>query len=135
MFATAKGNVRRNSLEDFYSIQSNGKISIRLDEGDILVTVQLCNEDNHILISTKQGKCVRFPVTAVRVFKSRTSDGVRGIMLSPGDKVVSMSVLSGIEIDFEEREKYLGIPLEKRVKMADSIRNGKQLELNLTVDY
>jgi DNA gyrase subunit A len=128
MFATSKGNVRRNSLEDFYSIQSNGKIAIRLDEGDSLVTVKLCNESNHILLSTKQGKCVRFPVDAVRVFKSRTSDGVRGIMLAPSDKVVSMSVLNGIEIDFEEREKYLGISLDKRMKIADSVKNEKQLE-------
>jgi len=128
MFATSKGNVRRNSLEDFYSIQSNGKIAIRLDEGDSLVTVKLCNEANHILLSTKQGKCVRFPVDAVRVFKSRTSDGVRGIMLAAGDKVVSMSVLNGVEIDFEEREQYLGISLDKRIKFADSVKNDKQLE-------
>ena len=133
MFATSKGNVRRNSLEDFYSIQSNGKIAIRLEEGDSLVSVKLCTEDNHMMLSSKSGKCLRFPVSAVRVFKSRTSDGVRGIMLSAGDKVVSMSVLSAIEIDFEEREKYLRISLEERIKVADAVKNNLQLEFDESV--
>ncbi len=125
MFATSKGNVRRNSLEDFYSIQSNGKIAIRLDEGDKLVAVRLCKEDNHIMLSGKSGKCLRFPVNAVRVFKSRTSDGVRGIKLDSKDEVVSMSVLNAIEIDFEERAKYLKIPLEDRMKIAEGVKNGE----------
>lgn len=129
MFATSKGNIRRNSLEDFYSIQSNGKIAIRLDETDDLVAVKLCKEDNHIMLSAQSGKCLRFPVDAVRVFKSRTSDGVRGIRLAEGDKVVSMSVLNAIQIDFEEREKYLRIPLEERIKIANDIRESGQTTL------
>jgi len=129
MFATSKGNIRRNSLEDFYSIQSNGKIAIRLDETDDLVSVRLCKEDNHIMLSAKSGKCLRFPVNAVRVFKSRTSDGVRGIKLAEGDKVVSMSVLNAIQIDFEEREKYLRIPLEERIKIASDINKSGQTNL------
>ena len=129
MFATSKGNIRRNSLEDFYSIQSNGKIAIRLDESDSLVAVRICKEDNHIMLSAKSGKCLRFPVNAVRVFKSRTSDGVRGIKLAEGDKVVSMSVLNAIQIDFEEREKYLRIPLEERIKIANDINDSGQTNL------
>jgi DNA gyrase subunit A len=129
MFATSKGKIRRNSLEDFYSIQSNGKIAIRLDETDDLVAVRLCKEDNHIMLSAKSGKCLRFPVNAVRVFKSRTSDGVRGIKLAEGDKVVSMSVLNAIQIDFEEREKYLRIPLEERIKISSDINESGQTNL------
>jgi DNA gyrase subunit A len=126
MFATSRGNVRRNSLEDFYSIQSNGKIAIRLDEGDRLVAVKLCKEDNHIMLSAKSGKCLRFPVPAVRVFKSRTSDGVRGIKLDSEDEVVIMSVLNAIEIDFEDRAKYLKIPLEDRMKIAESAKTDQE---------
>jgi len=130
MFATAKGNIRRNSLEDFYSIQSNGKIAIRLDPEDSLVSVRLCTEANHMMLSTQEGKCLRFPVTAARVFKSRTSDGVRGIMLSKGDKVVSMSVLNAVEIDFEEREKYLKISLDERLRIGNALKNNPQLEFD-----
>ena len=117
MFATLSGNVRRNSLSDFQSIQSNGKIAIKLEEGDTLIGVSLCNESDHILLAAKSGKCIRFPVEAVRVFKSRTSDGVRGIKLADQDKLVSMSVLHGIKADINEREEYLKIPLKVRKKL------------------
>ena len=129
MFATSKGNVRRNSLDDFYSIQSNGKIAIRLDEDDRLVAVKLCKENDHIMMSAQSGKCMRFPTNAVRVFKSRTSDGVRGIRLDKDDKVVSMSVLNGIEIDFEDREKYLRIPLEERIKISKASKEENKQEI------
>ena len=84
MFATSKGNIRRNDLSDFKKIQANGKIAIRLDEDDSLVNVMTCSEDDHILLASRQGKAVRFPVNAVRVFRSRTSDGVRGMKLADG---------------------------------------------------
>jgi DNA gyrase subunit A len=107
MFATSKGNVRRNDLSDFHDIRSNGKIAIRLDEGDKLIGVLPCHEHQHVLLAAKQGKCIRFPVDAVRVFKSRTSDGVRGMKLADGDEVMSMSILDGNEIPMEERDAYL----------------------------
>lgn len=119
IFATSQGNIRRNDLSDFHSIQSNGKIAMKLDEDDALVGVRLCKEDDHVLLSAKSGKCVRFPVNNVRVFKSRTSDGVRGIKLTIDDKVVSMSILHGTEIDFNAREEYLKIPLKTRMKLAE----------------
>ncbi|MEY3197449.1 MAG: hypothetical protein RLZZ59_820 [Pseudomonadota bacterium] len=123
MFATSSGNVRRNDMSDFKKIQSNGKIAIRLDEGDRLVDVRVCNENDHILLATKKGKAIRFPVDAVRVFKSRTSDGVRGARLSEGDVVISMTVLVGVACDITEREAYLSIPTEERIAMAiDPIR-------------
>ena len=122
MFATSKGNIRRNDLSDFKKIQANGKIAIRLDEGDSLVNVMACSEDDHILLASRQGKAVRFPVNAVRVFRSRTSDGVRGMKLADGDKVISMTILHGIKASMEEREAYLTIPVEKRLEIA----NGNQ---------
>ena len=113
-FATAHGNVRRNDLSDFKSVQSNGKIAIRLEEGDKLVGVKTCGEDDHVLLATRQGKAIRFPVNAVRVFKSRTSDGVRGVKLAEKDAVVSITVLRGIRATAEEREAYLKIASAKR---------------------
>ena len=120
MFATKSGNVRRNDLSDFHSIQSNGKIAMKLDEDDTLIGVAVCNENDHILLSSYNGKCVRFPVDAVRVFKSRSSDGVRGMRLAAGDHVISMSVLHGAEVETEIRDNYLRIPLEKRLLIAES---------------
>ncbi len=119
MFSTKFGNVRRNDLSDFKKIQANGKIAIRLESGDSLVGVMVCNENDHILLATRCGKAVRFPVQSVRLFKSRTSDGVRGIRLSGDDYVISMAVLHGIECDYEERERYLSISATSRKMLAD----------------
>lgn len=121
MFATSMGNVRRNDLSDFKKIQSNGKIAIRLDEGDSLVDVKVCSENEHILLAARNGKAIRFPVNAVRVFKSRTSDGVRGMRLSKDDRVISMTVLKGILATSIEREAYLSISLEHRLGLSKSL--------------
>lgn len=118
MFATAKGNIRRNDLSDFKKIQSNGKIAIRLAEDDLLIDVRVCSEENHILLASKLGKAIRFPVSAIRVFKSRTSDGVRAMRLAGGDRVISMTILNGIKSTIEEREAYLSIPFEQRIAIA-----------------
>ncbi len=109
MFATAQGNVRRNSLMDFVNVQSNGKIAMKLDDGDKLINVRICNEDNDILLAARSGKCIRFPVTEVRVFVGRNSTGVRGIKLAKGDEVVSMSILNHSDATSEERDEYLRI--------------------------
>lgn len=119
MFATAKGNIRRNDLSDFKKIQSNGKIAIRLDEDDLLIDVRVCGEEDHILLASKLGKAIRFPVNAIRVFKSRTSDGVRAMRLAGGDRVISMTILNGIKSTIEEREAYLSIPFEQRRAIAE----------------
>jgi DNA gyrase subunit A len=78
------------------------------------VSVQTCNERDHVLLAAKSGKCIRFAVSDVRVFKSRTSDGVRGMKLGQGDEVVSMSILGGIEASAEERQAYLKVANAKR---------------------
>ena len=108
-FATAQGNIRRNSLMDFVNVQSNGKIAMKLDEGDKLINVAMCDENNDIMLATRQGKCIRFPVTDVRVFVGRNSTGVRGIKLAPKDEVISMTMLKHIKAPVEERDEYLKV--------------------------
>lgn len=119
MFATAKGNIRRNDLSDFKKIQSNGKIAIRMDDDDSLVNVMACNEDDNVLLASRMGKAIRFPVDAIRVFKSRTSDGVRGMRLADKDRVISMTILNGIKSSIEEREAYLSIPFDQRIEISN----------------
>jgi len=115
MFATATGYVRRNLLSDFTDIRSNGKIAMKLDEGDKLIAVQTCSEKQDVLLAARGGKCIRFPVTDVRVFAGRTSTGVRGIRLEEGDSVISMSMLTHISYDGETRDAYLrgDLPIEQ----------------------
>ncbi|MBN8827275.1 MAG: DNA gyrase subunit A [Sphingobacteriia bacterium] len=120
VFVTSFGNVRRNDICDFENIPSNGKIAMKLEEGDQLIGVALCNDDNHILLCTYLGKAVRFPVEKVRVFKGRTSVGVRGIRLAEHDSVISMSVLVGAEADMEERSLFTSITLDLRKQIAKS---------------
>ena len=120
-FSTSKGNVRRNDLSDFHDIRSNGKIAIRMDEDDKLVGVKVCHESDHVLLASRLGKCIRFPVDDVRVFKSRTSDGVRGMRLVEGDEVVSISILSGIATTVEERYSYLKLAAAKRRAMGADV--------------
>ena len=106
MFATSQGNVRRNSLTDFVNVQSNGKIAMKLDDGDKLINVRICHENNDIMLAARSGKCIRFPVTDVRVFVGRNSTGVRGIKLAKGDEVISMSILNHSDATTEQREEY-----------------------------
>jgi DNA gyrase subunit A len=109
MFATAKGNVRRNSMDAFANIRSSGKIAMRFDEGseDRLIGVSLLTEDNDVLLATRLGKAIRFSSTDVREFQSRDSTGVRGARLAEGDEVISLSVLRGFAATPQEREDYL----------------------------
>ena len=92
VFATAKGKVRKNSLEDFSSINSAGKIAIKLDPNDKIVGVEICKDDQDVMLSTKNGKCIRFESKKLRIFKGRSSKGINGIELSPNDEIVSLSI-------------------------------------------
>jgi DNA gyrase subunit A len=108
MFATESGGVRRNSLSDFTNIKANGKIAMKLDEGDRLIGVLPCSPEEHdVLLATRQGKAIRFAVADVRLFQGRTSTGVRGLALAEGDGVISMSILRHAEASGEERDAYL----------------------------
>ena len=107
MFATRSGNVRRNKLSDFTRVNRNGKIAMKLDEGDGIVSVKVCSELNDVLLTTALGQCIRFRATDVRVFAGRNSTGVRGIRLADGDRVISMGILRHVSISSEEARAYL----------------------------
>ena len=112
VFVTSNGNVRKNSLEDFANINANGKIAMKLEINDKIVGVKICRDDQDIMMSTKKGKCIRFMAKKLRLFKGRSSKGIRGIQLADHDKVISLSVLDSPKID------------SKTIKKDDKIKNG-----------
>ena len=107
MFATRSGTVRRNKLSDFIRVNRNGKIAMKLDEGDGIISVKICSEKDDILLTTALGQCIRFAVPDVRVFAGRNSTGVRGIRLADGDEVISMGILRHMDVTSEEARAYL----------------------------
>ena len=107
MFATRSGSVRRNKLSDFVDVRRNGKIAMKLDEGDGIVGVAVCDSSKDILLNTAAGRCIRFSTDEVRVFASRDSTGVRGVRLGADDSVISMSVLRNVDATPAERAAYL----------------------------
>ena len=107
MFATTRGTVRRNSLADFVEVRQNGKIAMKLDEGDQIVGVETCTVNNDVLLTTAMGQAIRFRVDDVRLFKGRDSMGVRGIQLAEGDSVISMAIINHSDATAEERAAYL----------------------------
>ena len=114
MFSTASGGIRRNLLSDFTNVKANGKIAMKLDDGDSMVAVSVCTPEDHVFLTTYNGQCIRFKVEDVRVFAGRNSTGVRGIRLSGDDRVISMSILNGGEWTADEREAYLRYANAKR---------------------
>ena len=118
MFATARGFVRRNELSEFRRVQANGKIAMKLPDDDRIIGVTICSERDDVLLAASGGKCIRFPVIDVRVFKGRGSVGVRGIRLSSDDQVVSLSILEHTDYDVDERDRY--------VRYANARRRGEQ---------
>lgn len=108
VFATRSGNVRRNSLSDFENINRNGKIAMKLNEGDQIVAVSINSPEDDVLLTTARGQCIRFAVKdEVRVFRGRDSTGVRGIRLDEGDEVISMAILTHVDATPAERVAYL----------------------------
>lgn len=116
MFASTKGTVRRNKLSDFVDVRRSGIIAMKLPEGEGILSVQICTENDDVLLTSSGGQCIRFPVTDVRVFTGRTSMGVRGIALDADDKLISMSILRHVDATSEERAAYL--------KRANAVRRG-----------
>ena len=112
VFVTSNGNVRKNTLEDFVNINISGKIAMKLEENDKIIAVKICREDQDILLSTKYGKCIRFMSKKLRLFKGRSSKGIKGIQLKNDDKVISLSILGKSNID------------EKIIKKDIKIKNG-----------
>jgi DNA gyrase subunit A len=107
MFATRTGDVRRNRLSDFVQVNKNGKIAMKLEEGDAIIGVALCQADQDVLLTTALGRCIRFPAGDVRVFAGRESTGVRGIRLGKDDTVISMAILRAVAATSDERAAYL----------------------------
>ena len=112
IFSTAKGNVRKNTLEDFININNSGKIAMKLDSDDRIIGVKICKDDQDILLSTKFGKCIRFKSKKLRLFKGRSSKGIKGIQLKDGDKVISLSILDNPNIGSKNIDK------DKKIKSA-----------------
>ena len=94
IFATSNGKIRKNNLEDFTSINASGKIAMKLDGNDKIIGVKICRDDEDIILSTKYGKCIRFESKKLRIFKGRSSKGIRGINLSEKDSIVSLSIIN-----------------------------------------
>ncbi len=109
IFATSNGKIRKNNLEDFSSINTSGKIAMKLDSSDKIVGVKICKDDQDIILSTKLGKCIRFESKKLRVFKGRSSKGIRGINLKDNDNIVSLSI-----IDHDNTKK--NVKLDKNLK-------------------
>jgi DNA gyrase subunit A len=124
MFSTRSGGVRRNKLSDFVDVRRNGKIAMKLDEGDSIIGVGTCNSGvNDILLTTALGRCIRFPTEEVRVFAGRDSTGVRGVRLAEGDSVISMAVLRAVPATPAERTAYL-----KHAKLMRTAAEGEDGE-------
>ena len=99
VFATSKGKVRKNSLEDFSSINTSGKIAMKLDNNDKIIGVKICKDDQDIILSTKFGKCIRFESKKLRIFKGRSSKGIKGLELAQNDEIVSLSIIDNNKIN------------------------------------
>ena len=94
IFITKEGKIRKNNLEDFQNIQANGKIAMKLDTDDEIVSVKLIKGDEDIMINSNFGKSLRVNSKKIRLFKGRSSKGVKGMTLKPKDKVISLSILN-----------------------------------------
>jgi len=109
VFATAQGKIRKNSLEDFSSINASGKIAMKLDANDKIVGVKICKDDQDIILSTKLGKCIRFESKKLRIFKGRSSKGIKGIDLAANDQIVSLSIINNdkSKTELKTSEKFI----------------------------
>jgi len=108
MFSTTRGTVRRNKLSDFVQVNRNGKIAMKLEEeGDEILSVETCTDQDDVLLTTALGQCIRFSVDDVRVFAGRNSIGVRGINLGDGDRIISMTIVGHVDAEPWERAAYL----------------------------
>ncbi|MCT6880397.1 MAG: DNA gyrase subunit A, partial [Commensalibacter sp.] len=124
VFATAKGNVRRNRLSDFGNIRSSGLIAMKLEENDRLIGVATCREGQDVFLATRNGRCIRFQITddTLRVFAGRGSTGVRGIKLSDQDEVNSLCILNHVDASVAERSSY--------IRYSNACRRAENAEAN-----
>jgi DNA gyrase subunit A len=127
IFVTANGNVRKNTLEDFININASGKIAMKLGENDKIVGVRICKEDQDILLATRLGKCIRFMSKKLRLFKGRSSKGIRGIQLNDKDKIISLSILDRPQVNNKIKgDEKVKKTLEKNILSITENGYGKQ---------
>ena len=128
IFVTANGNIRKNSLEDFLNINQSGKIAMKLNENDKIVGVKICSDEQDILLSTKFGKCIRFMSSKLRLFKGRSSKGIKGINLAESDEVISLSILDNTKLDSKlvKKDEKLKKGLEKFILSVSENGYGKR---------
>ena len=131
MFATTRGTVRRNKLSDFADVKRNGKIAMKFDEeGDAILAVETCTDNDDVLLTADSGLCIRFPVSDVRVFAGRSSQGVRGIRLGMEDRAISMTILEHVEASPAERAAYLKrATAERRAASAEGAESEEEIAL------
>ena len=127
IFATLKGKIRKNSLEDFVNIQTTGKIAMKLDSDDKIMGVKICREDQDVILSTQLGKCIRFKSKKLRIFKGRSSKGIKGIELSNDDKVISLSVLNTVDINPKLAKSLLKNGSADKAKKSELIAKQKYI--------
>jgi len=127
VFATSKGKVRKNSLEDFISIQSTGKIAMKLDGDDKIIGVTICRNDQDVILSTQLGKCIRFMSKKLRIFKGRSSKGIKGMELGLEDKVMSLSVVDNVNIKPKTAKNLLKNGSADKVKVSEVIAKQKYI--------
>ncbi|MCY4414093.1 MAG: DNA gyrase subunit A [Alphaproteobacteria bacterium] len=127
-FATKQGFTRRNAITDFHNIRTSGKIAIKLNEGDELLWVAPCNDKQDLFLSTRNGRCVRFNTTNIRLFQGRNSTGVRGIQLAAGDMVISAATLQSAPFSTEENTTYLAKHIVKPLEESSEFYNMQQYE-------
>ena len=127
IFTTLKGKVRKNSLEDFANIQSTGKIAMKLDEDDKIIGVKICRDEQDIILSTQFGKCIRFMSKKLRIFKGRSSKGIKGIELGTGDKLISLSVVDSVNIKPKTAKNLLKNGSLNKAKTSEIIAKQKYI--------
>ena len=127
VFATSNGKVRKNSLEDFVNVQSTGKIAMKLDGDDKIIGVEICREDQNIILSTKLGKCIRFMSKKLRIFKGRSSKGIKGIELATGDQVIDLSLVNNVNINPKIAKKLLQNGSKNSAKTSEVIAKQKYI--------
>jgi len=134
VFATNRGTIRRNKLSDFTNVRQNGKIAMKLEEPDAIIGVETCSEADDVLLTTKKGQAIRFKVSDARVFASRDSVGVRGIRLAKDDEVISLSILSHIDVEADERNAYLKQSRAKRAEFGEEGEASDEIEMAEGID-
>ena len=135
VFATSQGKIRKNSLEDFSSINASGKIAMKLDNNDKIIGVKICKDDQDIILSTKLGKCIRFESKKLRVFKGRSSKGIKGIVLAPNDKIVSLSIIDNDKSLRNGKSKDQKSELKAKEKFILSLTENGYGKKTLHTDY